>query len=167
MATHGKLVIFRMTDTTDTEDTITDDKVEFDGDAQVPDEKSGVISFAPVLSRTQTENPAPFQEISRKPDTGFAGIRYTLQLFFDESDGEAEGIQRIRNWYREENATSDFREGLFGIRNDYRPEFDLTPSSNAGYKLIHFELNQELLHSKLVRATLILEFSGDPAKLGA
>ena len=167
MVERGKLTIFRMTDTTDTENNISADKVEFDGDAQIPDSRSGTVSFSPVMSRTPTENPAPFQEIARKPDTGFSGNRYTLQVFFDEEFGKSLAIAKIRDWHSEENAIKGkFKEGRFGIRNDYRPEYDLTPNNDAGYKLIHFETTQELVFHKMVRGTIVLEFSGDPSQLG-
>ena len=165
MATHGKLVIFRMSDTTDTEDNITADKVEFDDDAVIPDGRSGVVSFNPIISRTSTENPAPFEEFARKPDTGFAGNRYTLNVFFDESDGNrAEAIEKIKEWITQENSEKGkFKEGRFGIRNDYRPEFNLTPDNTKGYKILTFDINQDLLHHTIVRATIVLELSGVPS----
>ena len=168
MTTHGKLSIFRMTDTTDTEDNITDDKVEFDDDAAVPDNRSGLVSFTPVLSRTSTDNPAPFQEIARKPDTGFAGNRYSLNVFFDESDGNrALAIAKLRDFETQQNfIKGKFREGRIGLRNDYRPEFNVIPDNTAGYKLISFELTQELLHHTIIYGTIILEFSGDASRLG-
>ena len=164
MATHGRFVIFRMSDTADTEDSITTDKVEFDGDAQVPDGRSGLVSFNPILSRTTTENPAPFEQFARKPDTGFAGTRYTCQVFFDESDGSsAEAIEKIAEWMRQDNAIKGkFKNGRFGVRNDYRPEFDLLPDNTKGYKFVSFDINQELLHHTLVRGTIVLELSGVP-----
>ena len=167
MVERGKLAIFRMTNTTDTESNISADKVEFDEGAMIPDSRSGIVSFSPVMSRTPTENPAPFQEIARKPDTGFGGNRYTIQVFFDEEFGNSSAIAKIRDWHSEENAIKGkFKEGRFGIRNDYRPEYNLTPNNDAGYKLIHFETSQELLHRTMVRGTIILEFSGDPLQLG-
>ena len=169
MATHGKLVLYRMTDTVDTEDTINTDKVEFDSDATIPDGRSGLVSFTPILSRTPTENPAPFLETARKPDTGFAGNRYTFQIFFDESDGNRAGaIEKLRDFEVQANfIKGKFKEGRIGVRNDYRPEFNLTPDNTAGYKLVSFEITQELLHHTLIRGTIILEFSGDPSRLGA
>lgn len=164
----GKFVIFRMTNSGDRENNISTDKVEFDGDAQVPDGKSGLVSFSPVISRNPTENPAPFQQVARKPDTGFSGNRYTLHVVFDESDGNSAGaIAKIRDWMSEDNfVRSTFREGRFGIRNDYRPEFNLTPNNDAGYKLLHFETSQDLLHHTIVRGVIILEFSGSADRLG-
>lgn len=162
----GKFVIFRVTDENDDEDNVTD-KIEFDGDASVPDGKGGLISFNPVMSRTPTENPAPFQQVSRKPDTGFGGNRYTINVVFDESDGNrAGGIAKLRDWLAEDNASSVFREGRFGIRNDYRPEFNLTPRNDAGYKLIHFDTSQELVYRTITHAVIILEFSGSAGRVG-
>ena len=163
----GKFAIFRMTNSTDTEDSITEDKIEFDSGAQVPDARSGIISFTPVMSRTQTENPAPFLQVARRPDTGFSGMRYTINVLFDETGGTAGGIAKLRDWMSEDNfVRATFNEGRFGIRNDYRPEFNIKPDNTAGYKLVHFETSQELLHHKIVKAVIILEFSGAAERLG-
>ncbi len=162
----GKIAIFRMTDTTDREATITADKIEMVGGV-TPDNRTEVISFTPVMTRTPAEVPAPFLDEARKPDTGFAGNRYTLQLFFDESLGTAASIEKLRDWFINSNSIkAKFKNGRFGIRNDYRPEFDLVPNNDAGYKLVHFEIMQDLAIPTLFRGTVILEFSGDPARLG-
>ena len=167
MAVNGEICIFRMTASTDTETTITKDKVEFDGDAAVPDGRAGITSYSPVMSRGQTDNPAPFLEQNRKPDVGFSGLRYTLDVTFDESDGTSGAIGKLRDWYAQGNDIKGvFREGRFGLRNNYRQEFDLVPSGDAGYKLAHFEISHDLLNKRLSRGIIVLEFSGDPAELG-
>lgn len=166
MAVNGKLCIFRMTNTTDTENTITADKLEFDEGALIPDAKAGIQSFNPSMSRFQTDNPIPYQNKTNKPDTGFSGTRYQLNIFFNESDGLAGGVNILKKWYKEDNAiTKKFRHGRFGIRNDYRPEFNLIPDNTAGYKLVHYDLFQDLAINHLVPGVIILEFSGDASKL--
>ena len=162
----GEVCIFRMTNTTDTEATITTDKIEFTEGA-VPDNRAIVTSFEPEMSRTQTSNSAPFLDEARKPDTGYSGNRYLFELFFNEEGGAAGAIQKIRDWMKEENALKGkFPQGRFGIRNDQRPEFNLTPTRTTGYKIIYFKLTQDMLYPIYPTATLILEMSGDPVSLG-
>ena len=165
MVIHGKFAIFRCTEAGDNEDNVID-KIEFEGTASLPDNQSKLVSFNTLMSRTETQNAVPFQEIARKPDTGFSGTRYTIRAFFDESLDEARGIETLVNWYSEPNAIAQlYRNGRFGIRNDYRPEMDLTPNNDAGYKLVHLDIAQDLKVSRVVLATIILEFSGDPGRL--
>ena len=161
MAINGKVSIFRFTETTNTETSITD-KVEFDGNAAVPDGRSGIRSYNINTSRTQTQVSAPFQETARKPDTGFNGTRYILNVFFDESIAAALAIARIRTWSEEPNSVKGkFKNGRFGIRNEYRPEFNLTPDNTEGYKLVSFEINHDLAYAGIIPGTIILEYSGD------
>ena len=168
MTIKGYFSLFWMTETTDTEDTITTNKIEFDGDANTPDNKSGLISFRTTPKKTDTSNPAPFQEIARKPDTGFSGLRYILNVYFDEQIGQAKAIATLRDWSIVDNTIPQkFREGRIGLRNNYRPEFNLTPDNTAGFKIISFDIDQNIAFNSVVKGIIILEFSGDPLKLGA
>lgn len=165
MPINGEFAIFRCTTVGQTEAT-TVDKVEFDAGAVIPDGRSKIISFNPVMSRTETQNSAPFLELARKPDTGFSGNRYTIRIFFDESVALAAGLGRLIQWYSQENALPGaYKNGRFGVRNNYRPELDLTPDNTAGYKFVHLDISQDLKISRVIIATVILEFSGDPSRL--
>lgn len=167
MPINGDFAIFRCTNAGDTETTLTD-KIEFEGDAAIPDANSKVVATDIIMSRTETQNSSPFQEMARKPDTGFSGNRYTIRAFFDESAETAAAIARLIQWYTESNSTIQiFKNGRFGIRNNYRPEFNLTPNNDAGYKLVHLEITQEQRTPRLILATIILEFSGTPSRLRA
>ena len=164
MTTHGELAIFRMSLPTDTESSLTD-KIEFDTDAIVPDSRSKTVSIGGDDNRTDTKNPAPFLNMARVPDTGFDGNMYTLNLYFDERAGLAEGIKRIVQWQSRDNALPTiFKNGRFGIRNNYRPEHDLVPDNTAGYKLHKFNTFTDLRVSRVTFGTLILKFSGNPLK---
>lgn len=137
-----------------------------------------LVRFRPILTRFSTDNPSPFEDETFKPDTGFSGNRYEIHLMFDESLGTtnarlAGGITTLRNWFRERNTQrQDLRYGRIGIYNNYRPEFNLKPRADsgstkgAGFKLLHFEINQEMEYLTLPLAFLILEFSGNPTHLG-
>jgi len=169
-------VIFRCTETGDTETRFsgiaegdsgyTADKVEFSGDAVTPDAKSRIISLDPVLGRTPTENPAPFQEIARKPDTGFGGARYVASVWFDRSGGIPQGLSRIASWATEPNAISGkYRNGRFGIRDDFLGILDLVPDNSAGFKIESFSPHYRTRNPDVITAEITLEFSGDAALL--
>lgn len=173
--TAGSFVIFRCTEAGDNEDRFSGidegdagysaDKVEFNGDAAEPDAKSWVSSLRPVLGRTPTENPAPFLEIVRKPDTGFGAARYALDMLFDRSAGIPDGYSRIKTWITEAGAIAGkFRNGRFGIRDDYLG-VSLTPDNDAGFKLASFEPVLDMRFRDYIRATLTVEFSGDVSQL--
>ena len=72
MVTHGKITLFRMTASDDTEDSL-DDKIEFDGNAMVPDNRSGIMNFRPSIKRRNPDNPLPHANETDKQDTGYSG----------------------------------------------------------------------------------------------
>ncbi len=164
--TEGQFAIFRVTETGDTEATVTD-KIEVEGDADTPDGRTKLISFRPRLSRARNSNASPYTEEPKKPDTGLSDLMYEITLLIDESAGTAGAIKKLRNWFREAGTVrGKFKEGRFGIRNNYRPEFNLTPSLNAGYKFTDFDCLHDLGIRALFRVTLIMEFSGEITSLG-
>ena len=58
MAINGEFSIFRFTNPTDTETTISD-KVEFNGDAVTPDGRSHIQHVIPIMSIPAQENETP------------------------------------------------------------------------------------------------------------
>ena len=48
------------------------------------------------------------------------------------------------------------------MRNDYRPEYNLTPDNYAGYKIISFEVTNFVDIPYFIKAKLILQYSGAP-----
>ena len=166
MAINGKIALFRMSHAADTETTLTD-KIEFSGDAVTPDTKSGIINFKPSISRRNPDNPLPHANDTDKQDTGYSGNTYTFTAFFNEENGRALGIERLRDWIREDQTTDEiFDHGRIGLRNNFRPEFNLTPNNESGYKIVHFELSQDLLVHTMVTAIIVLEHSGKPGSFG-
>ncbi len=166
MAVNGVVVFYRLTAANQTESTVTD-KVEFEGNAITPDNRSGVVSFVPALGRHKPENPLPHANRADKPDTGFSGDLYTFEVVFDEESGTAQAIAKFRDWLAEDQTVDGiYDEGSIGVRNNYRPEFDLVPNNDAGYKVVNFTIHQNLTLQNFVYATIVLEFSGDPKRLG-
>ena len=166
MVTHGKITLFRMTASDDTEDSL-DDKIEFDGNAMVPDNRSGIMNFRPSIKRRNPDNPLPHANETDKQDTGYSGNTYSFTAYFYEGVGRAGGIAKLRDWIIEDQTIDTlFDNGRIGIRNDFRPEFNLTPNNDSGYKIILLEPLQDLgLHTRVV-VSIVLEHSGDPTRFG-
>ena len=135
---------------------------------QMPDKKSGIISTSCMMSRTQTDNAAPIQEESRKPDTGFQGLRITIQAVFDESDRKyALGLAILKRWMTEDNFVRGlYPNGRFGFRNDFQPEFNITPTVDAGLKLVRVNSTLDNMYFQLRTIEIILEQSGAADKIG-
>jgi len=172
----GSFVIFRCTETGDGEDRFgglddgdpgyAADKVEFSGDAAEPDAKSRIVALDPLMGRTQSSNPAPFQEAARKPDTGFQGARYAVSVWFDRSGGIPDGFERLASWMTQPHAIAGkFREGRFGIRDDFLGSLDLVPTTAAGFKIDSFAPDYRTKNPDIITAELVLEFSGDASLL--
>ena len=194
MAVHGEFCMFWMPSKEKsagvewTETLIHDDyKIEAGEGAEAPNVKNsvadkdsfiGIASIKPMISRFRTANPAPYSEESKKPDTGFSGIRLEVRLLMREvqiytPQGQTSKetirtrlISRLGRWFSEPNhLRGAFREGRIGVRIDARPEFNLVPKIDSGYKLTHFEVMHELKYAPTPTAYLILEHSGNPREL--
>ena len=168
MVTHGLITIFRMTNAGDTEESILTDKIEFDGDAQVPDNKSGVMSYSISPTRRDPDNPLPHSNETDRQDAGFGGNTYTLDaLYIEDVNSRALGIAKLRDWIREDQTIDGiFDKGRFGIRNDVRPEYNLTPNNDSGYKIIASPLRHDLHITTFVSQIITLQHSGEPSRFG-
>ena len=161
--------------------------VEMEGTASNPDPRTKFISIKQKTMRFDTTDPAPFEEATARPDTGYHGTTIELALVFFEDDrvqdrgsafrpasgrfrpdfagrvNLAQGIARLRNWQREDQSVrGSFRNGRFGFRCDYRPEFNLIPNNQGGYKIVSFETFSSLEIPWKTEAFLVLQYSGYP-----
>ena len=145
------------------------ERIEIEGTADTPDGRTKIAMMQVMDGRFRTDNPVPFGEQTTKPDTGFSGARITFDLIFDESSGNAAGaIATLRRWFRERNTSRGvYAHGRIGLRNDYRPEYNLVPSLLEGYKLLNFELTQEMIRNPFPTGRLMLEYSGVPTLDGS
>ena len=165
MAVNGTVSIYKMTDTTDVENTITD-KIEFDGNARVPDGGTGIVSYRVRLKRTETQNSAPLLEESRNPDVGFNGAMYVFNIFFDESVTSSNSIAKLVSWFQDANSVKQkFRQGRFGIRNNYENAFDMLPTNVYGLKFVDFDFEHDIAFN-IKRATITLQHSGEATGIG-
>ena len=139
-------------------------------DLVIPDKNTKLIAFQPMVGRFRSRNPAPFADATVKQDVGFEGIRFHLTMLFNEQ-GLPNGVYAAgrRNLLRWSIQRSTIRElyphGTIGMRNDWSPEFNITPSDKAGLKITSYQYLQELGMPYLTRGEIILEFSGDPKEV--
>ena len=168
MVTRGDISLYWMPDIPETntsEDNISD-KIEFNGDAEIPDSRSGTLSTEINVRRRRPKLDNAFEENVIKQDGGFEGSTYTINAIFDESTGTALALARLRNWLGRSNVVrGHFKHGRIGIRNNYRPEFNLIPNNDAGFKLQDVRLKLPSNEAR-VDATIVLEFSGTPTRFG-
>lgn len=168
MPIHGEVCIFRMTNYTDTEASITTDKIEFDGDAEVPDGLAKIQRFNFSSGKTETQNDAPYQERTRKPDTGWAGAEYMFYAYFDQRAGKSLALKKLIQWTSEEGTLDGrFRDGRIGLRNNYLDELDLVPTREAGYKVSLVQGDIDLSVHQVLLVPIKLTFSGDAMQLKA
>jgi hypothetical protein len=162
MAINGEISIFRLTTSGQTE-TAVSDKVEFNGDAVIPDALSFIQDIRPIMSLIGQENETPgSNNPSNLDETGLAFTGLEINGYFRGNTAtQPTGINSIKNWLKQGNQkSSDFPEGRFGFRNDINDDFDLVPSSTSGYLLESFELiykYPERIHYFVIK----LRFQGD------
>ena len=145
------------------------DRVEFDGDAAIPDAYSHISNYKVIMSLVTQENPNPnTNNPNSLQDTGLAVVEYEITGFFDaKTDSTPAAIAQFRDWLREPKTTTSLPFGQFGIRNDRRPEYDLVPSADEGLILEHFECDEDYEFIGQVPFNIKLRYNGDITALGA
>ena len=185
-ARHGHVCLFRLSGDAQANDDETDvddaSLIEMEGDAEQPDAYTKFVAIKQMTKRFDTTNPAPYEEATARPDTGYHGTMLELTLVFLETEraqiqnqrGEtlpdfagqsnrAGAIARLRDWEREDNSIRGmFRNGRIGFRCDYRPEFNLRPDNNGGYKIISFETFTNMEVPWQTTGYLVIQYSGYP-----
>ena len=134
-----------------------------------PDNLTGMMSYSVELNRSDTDNPAPYQEETRKPDTGFRGMRYEINAVFEPKNNSSDfgkGLALLLDWYKE---TSDvrgtYRNGRFGIINEYSPELSIHPTKASGMKLTKVRIEHDMQFN-IKKAVIVLEQSGTSERIG-
>jgi len=170
MAIDGNICIFKLyhgSGITNETSTIEPYKVEFDGDAAVPDAKSHVSNYKVVMSLVTQENPNPDSNNPNSlQDTGLAIVQYDIMGFFNAKDGVPKAIADIVTWMSSDKTDETYKFGRFGIRNDQRPEYDVVPTATKGLILEHFETDYDFEYSGNIPFTLRLRYNGDISGLG-
>lgn len=165
MAINGEISIFRFT-TSGTTETATSDKVEFNGDAIIPDEKSFIQTIKPIMSLVGQENDTPdSNNPSLLDETGLAFVGLEIVGYFKGNESlRPFAINTLRNWMQADKTNSDFPFGRFGIRNDIDGDFDLVPTATEGYILEYFDVVYDYTNRDY-KFLIKLRFNGDITSL--
>ena len=113
------------------------------------------------------ENPRVGGQINEVQDMGLQGIDIQLTGQLRQVSSATEDLANLVTWLQE-NKTDQllFPKGIFGLRMDDMPQFNVTPSLTFGYVLAQARLirNGEFLEK--LGVVLTLRFSGSPTGLG-
>lgn len=164
---NGIFSIFRLSTAGQTESTVSD-KVEFSGDAILPDARSFITNIRAMMELPKQDNQTPgSNDPNLLDETGlvFTGLEINGYFIGNESASPI-SIRLIRNWLKADKRITNFTFGRFGFRNSVNNEFDLTPSATAGYILDHFDVIYNYPNRDyLFRITL--RFNGDITQLNS
>ena len=131
-----------------------------------PDATLALIDGTVGTDRNRADNPLPYAQTIEAPDTGTNGFERTYR-FKVMSPSTSEGLTRLRNWSRQDNApNSQHRHGRISLADTVMPAYDLNANSSAGYQIAQLGIDTDY-YTGVVIGTLTLRFSGDPARLGA
>jgi len=170
MAINGEHSIFRLSTSGISDETSTSDKIEFDGDAIIPDAKSHITGIHPIYRAVKTENPNPgSQDSSAGQDTGNAPFSLKLTGFIDKTSGSALAISSLFNvWQRQPKVIkTHYPKGRFGFRSDDVPYWNVTPGTTGGYRFVGIEYPYKPGITGQIPFILTLDFYGDMSLLGA
>lgn len=167
MAIKGDVSIFRFTAANDTETSITD-KIEMSGNGVIPDANTHISSITPHMGITSEENATPgSNNPNARQDTGLAVMQIMVNGYFSTKSGTALGIEKMRDWMREDKQNSVFEFGRFGFRNTKMTAYNVTPTAAKGLLLDDLELTQDFSKKGLVHFTLRLVYDGAITGVGA
>ncbi len=155
----GQSVIFRVTNTNDTEGTVTD-KIEFNG-GLVPDDASSLTTNEFELRRAlgvQTRIKTP--QSHKIKDTGFQGLSPVITGVIRSKSTKLAG-HKWKTWLIEDQDSSLFPFGRFGLRLDDTPEFNMVPKNNRGYYIENVVIRRPEGFPGRIEFTARLRFDGN------
>lgn len=169
----GNICIYRLNNTGETESSGGIEKIEFDGNAGSPDDKSHISNYKVIMSLVTQENPNPdTNNPNSLQDTGLAIVEYEITGFFDStaSGTAAAGIAQFRDWLREpktlKSGSGNLPFGRFSIRNDSKAQFNVVATSARGLILEHFDVDEDYEYTGRALFTCKLRYNGDISGLG-
>ena len=116
------------------------------------------------------ENERVGANINNIQDMGLDGVDYQLTCTFKNSTSTAatHPLAKLRTWMQGTKMTATLQQGVFGLRQDNMPQFNVTPSSTYGLVLSGIRpVNDPARGGSVVGCIINLRFSGDPSGIGA
>ncbi len=119
------------------------------------------------------ENPRVAGQINEVQDMGLQGIdvQITGQLRNITNSTspvlENNDLSKLVSWLQENKTEQTlFSKGIFGLRMNDMPQFNVTPSATFGYVLAQTRVIRDGEYKEKAGVVLTLRFSGDPQGLG-
>lgn len=116
------------------------------------------------------ENERIAGNINEVQDMGLDGIDYLVTASFKNTDSTASTHQlaKLRTWMATDKVSDNFPKGMFGLRLDDMPQFNVTPSSTYGLVLAGIHPIRDPIRGPNVAGCVIaFRYSGDAAGVGA
>lgn len=156
----GQSSIYRCTDEEDTETSLDDsEKIQFN--------ESPITTVDQIITRTEFEMT---RALGRQPrvrrdfshlieDTGFEGLAPIITGVI-KTESLLDTEHKIKRWMLEDQFTSDFSLGRFGLRLNDNSVFNVVPDSTRGYMLERFRLIRPGEHPGKLEFICFMRFNG-------
>ena len=158
MAINGQSCIWR-----DTTETLSTDKIEFNGGAVV-NEQGNIIQTKFTISSSVAVNELP-GAVDKLQDTGVQGI--TIYVTGSIQDPQVNGLdtaQKFKQWMLEDKTSTALPKGRFGLRLNDFTALNLTPSNASnnerGYILSNVEFIRDGDTKGKLQFVATLRFNG-------
>lgn len=154
MAINGQSCIWR-----DTTETLSTDKIEFNGGAVV-NEQGNIIQTKFTISSSVAVNELP-GAVDKLQDTGVQGI--TIFVTGSIQDPQVDGLdtaQKFKQWMLEDKTSTALPKGRFGLRLNDFTALNLTPTADRGYILSNIEFIRDGDTKGKLQFVATLRFNG-------
>lgn len=154
MAINGQSCIWR-----DTTETLSTDKIEFNGGAVV-NEQGNIMQTKFTISSSVAVNELP-GGVDKLQDTGVQGI--TVFVTGSIQDPQVDGLdtaQKFKQWMLEDKTSTALPKGRFGLRLNDFTALNLTPTADRGYILSNIEFIRDGDTKGKLQFVATLRFNG-------
>jgi len=113
------------------------------------------------------ENPRVAGQINEVQDMGLQGIDVQVTGQLRQTSSLIGDLSHLVTWLQEDKTEQTlFPKGIFGLRMNDMPQFNVTPSATFGYVLAQTRIIRDGEYKQKAGVVLTLRFSGDPQGLG-
>jgi len=113
------------------------------------------------------ENPRVAGQINEVQDMGLQGIDVQLTGQLRETSSTSGDLSNLVTWLQENKTEQSlFPKGIFGLRMDDMPQFNVQPALTFGYVLAQTRVIRDGEYKQKAGVVITLRFSGDPTGLG-